>query len=184
MMKEDFIEELVRRAREGDMAAKETLCEQFKESIHKMAHTTYKTLDAEDVAQELWLCFFEDLAQYDFKAGVPFSAYIRTRLKWRAVKCCRAHEKKLSSERAADGVLDSRGIDDMNDMDEKELHDFINRFPLTEMQKVLLRKRLSGMTWEEIAAERKVSRCGIYGYMRRIRKIFLASREFKEIFAV
>lgn len=40
------------------------------------------------------------------------------------------------------------------------------------------------MTWEEIAAERKVSRCGIYGYMRRIRKIFMASRDFKEIFAV
>ena len=66
-MKEEFTEELVRRARDGDMAAKEKLCQQFKDSIYRMAHTTYKTLDAEDVAQELWLCFFEELAKYDFK---------------------------------------------------------------------------------------------------------------------
>ena len=77
----------------------------------------------------------------------------------------------------------SRGNDGMNDMNEEDLHEFISRFPLTEMQKTMLEKRLSGMTWEEIAAERKVSRCGIYGYMRRIRKIFMASRDFKEIFA-
>ena len=182
-MKEEFTEELVRRARDGDMAAKEKLCQQFKDSIYRMAHTPYKTLDAEDVAQELWLCFFEELAKYDFKAGVPFSAYIRTRLKWRAVGCCRIHEKKLSAERTADGIPDSRGNDGMNDMNEEDLHEFISRFPLTEMQKTMLEKRLSGMTWEEIAAERKVSRCGIYGYMRRIRKIFMASRDFKEIFA-
>lgn len=182
-MKEDFVEELVRRAKDGDMAAKEQLCNQFKESIYKMARTTYKTLDAEDVAQELWLCFFEDLARYEFKSGVPFSAYIRTRLKWCAVRCCRLHEKKLSAERTAEGVPDSRGIDRMNDLNDEELHGFICRLPLTEMQKTMLKKRLSGMTWEEIAAERKVSRCGIYGYMRRIRKICMASEDFKEIFA-
>lgn len=79
--------------------------------------------------------------------------------------------------------MDGRGDDDIPMMNEKDIHEFIKRFPLTETQKVLLQKRISGMTWEEIAVERKVSRCGIYGYMRRIRKIFLASREFKEIFA-
>lgn len=182
-MKEEFIEELVRRAREGDMAAKETLCRQFEKYIYKLAHTSYKTLDFEDVAQELWLCFFEDLAQYDFKAGVPFSIYIRRRLKWRVADCCRAHDRKLSFEKSAEENPDSRGDDDIPMMNEKDIHEFIKRFPLTETQRVLLQKRISGMTWEEIAAERKVSRCGIYGYMRRIRKIFLASWEFKEIFA-
>lgn len=182
-MKEEFIEELACRAREGDMAAKETLCRQFEKYIYKLAHTSYKTLDFEDVAQELWLCFFEEMMKYDFKAGVPFSIYIRRRLKWRLADCCRAHEKKLSLEKSTEEILDGRGDDDIPMMNEKDIHEFIKRIPLTETQRVLLQKRISGMTWEEIAAERKVSRCGIYGYMRRIRKIFLASWEFKEIFA-
>ena len=89
---------MVRRAKDGDMAAKEELCSAFEKYIFKLGHTAYKTLDFEDVAQELWLCFFEDLARYEFKSGVPFSAYIRARLKWCAVRCCQRHEKKLSAE--------------------------------------------------------------------------------------
>lgn len=46
----------------------------------------------------------------------------------------------------------------MNDMNEEDLHEFISRFPLTEMQKTMLEKRLSGMTWEEIAAGRDSGR--------------------------
>ena len=40
-MKEEFTEELVRRAKDGDMAAKGKLCKQFKDSIYRMARTTF-----------------------------------------------------------------------------------------------------------------------------------------------
>ncbi|WP_446805943.1 hypothetical protein [Dialister sp.] len=40
-MKEEFTEELVRRARDGDMVAKGKLCQQFKDSIYRMARMTF-----------------------------------------------------------------------------------------------------------------------------------------------
>lgn len=60
-MKEEFTEELVRRAKDGDMAAKGKLCQQFKDSIYRMAHTTYKTLDAAGNEISLAACSWEHL---------------------------------------------------------------------------------------------------------------------------
>jgi RNA polymerase sigma-70 factor (ECF subfamily) len=70
------IEQIIKRARQGNEAAIATLYEMYVDSIYRyIVYRVPTNADAEDLTAEVFLKMVEGLANYEFR-GVPFEAWL------------------------------------------------------------------------------------------------------------
>ena len=60
------LENTIRMAQQGNPAAKEALMVEFTSMVKKWAWTPNVLVSEEDMEQDLWRYFFEDLMRFDF----------------------------------------------------------------------------------------------------------------------
>ena len=89
----DEINELVRKAKKGDSTASAELLSRMKPLLlatirrHNIRHSR------EDLLQEASLSLLEGIQAYDEKTGIPFPAYIKTKLNFDIYNICRKERK-------------------------------------------------------------------------------------------
>lgn len=196
----DDVQALALAAKKGDQESKALLCEKFKGLIYSLSKTAYETLDAKDVRQDLWVYFLEYVNAYDEAQGGSFLSYITSRMKWRICDCCRIHERKLeheiqaassdsvelivSGELAVDGITPNWYEIDPACGEKTDVETLIQAIPGTEKQKELLRLRMQGLSWHEVAKKKGISDSAVYKQIRSVQKALLKdSARFEEIFA-
>lgn len=74
--------DLVRRAQNGDVAAREEVCRRFAPLVYRAAGAARLALTREDAVQEAWLALLQAVADWDPAAGVPFAGYARARVQY------------------------------------------------------------------------------------------------------
>lgn len=100
--------DLVRRAQGGDREAVDALVNQYEKLVLLEARRCVRrirgtrawdpALEVADVQQEAWACFLELIRTYNPARGVPFTAYIAVKLRWRLANFVR-RQRKAGQER-------------------------------------------------------------------------------------
>lgn len=76
------MEELVKKARQGDQRAAEILCRQFSGLMQKAARQHHLRMIAEDALSAAYEGFAEAIRDYRFGCGVPFAGYAKSKVRF------------------------------------------------------------------------------------------------------
>ena len=179
-----YLDKLAMKAK-TDAAAREEICRHFKKYIHHLSYGRYENWSREDEEQDLWVCFLECLFSYEEKKEIHFLCYVMKHLKWTHLNGCRKWETEM--ERRAVGETKEEEIPDLRAAHEitlswEEMADTLARCPMTEKQRTLLEERMKGKSWQDIAEEKRLTRCAVYYHVRQMRALLLGTPEFRETF--
>lgn len=179
----DYFDELAVQAGQGSPGAKEVLCRHFRTYIHNLARSCYHSRDVEDAEQDLWVCFLECLLLYEKKRKIHFRFYALTYLKWKMLNFYRSRkvDEKYIGEFTEKPCLSS-GLEKMQELTEKETESVLAKCPLSRKQRFMVKQRLSGKSYKDMAEESRESLRNIYYHMGRIQAICAGTREFQESF--
>lgn len=179
-----YLDELAVQAGEGNPAAKEELCRHFKKYIHNLARSYNKGWDAEDAEQDLWVCFLECLLSYDRSRKIHFQYYVLKHLKWKLMNFHRAREqdkKYVSGDFIEEPCLSQR-TESTQILTEEETERVLEKCPLSQKQRGMIRQRLSGKSYKDMAAENRMTLRNVYYHMGRIQSACAKNQGFQESF--
>jgi RNA polymerase sigma factor (sigma-70 family) len=90
------INDLVRKAKAGSREASEQLLSRFKPLIYATIKRHHNGPNWEDVLQSAALCLLEGIHAFDEQKGIPFPAYIKTKLNYDIYNLCRKERSIVS----------------------------------------------------------------------------------------
>ena len=163
---------LVRRAKNGDVAARRLLAERMQLRLERMAmyYASRSGEEFEDLVGEAWLTLFQALAEVDFRIGTP-AQYLLKRARWRILDVIKSNRRRRhaplvdmeewikSPHNAASDGLSGAACARIEDR-------------LTEVQQTILRDLMEGYTWREVGARRGFSSANVAYHIKRIRETY------------
>lgn len=176
-------DDLAVQAGKGNPEAKEVLCRHFRKYIHNLSRSYQQGWDAEDAEQDLWVCFLECLLAYRKERKIHFRYYALKYLRWKLLNFYRSRkvDEKYIGELTEKPCL-SLGLEKMQELTEKETESVLVKCPLSRKQRFMVKQRLSGKSYKDMAEESRESLRNIYYHMGRIQAICAGTREFQESF--
>lgn len=178
-----YFDELAVQAGKGNPAAKEVLCRHFRKYIHNLARSYCKGWDAEDAEQDLWVCFLECLLSYERERKIHFRFYVLKYLKW---KLLNFHRTKKADEKCTAGLTEqpclSERMEKVQELTEKETESVLEKCCLSGKQRHMVKQRLQGKSYKDMAFENRESLRNIYYHMGRIQTICSRNTDFQESF--
>lgn len=179
----DYLDELAVQAGQGSPGAKEVLCRHFRTYIHNLARSCYHSRDVEDAEQDLWVCFLECLLAYRKERKIHFRYYALKYLRWKLLNFYRSRklDEKYTSEFTELPYRSSR-LERAQELTERETESVLERCSLSNKQRHMVRQRLSGKSYKDMASENRESLRNIYYHMGRIQSICAGNQEFRESF--
>lgn len=163
-------------ARRGDARSRETLAQQLRPRLEKMAHFYARCTgeDADDLLQEAWLAVWEALPKLDVSIGAP-DQFLIQHARWRVLDCLkRARLRRHAS-------LEDAGADEestfehilahgaLNDgLEAASVRDFCARLNVTQQR--IVECLLRGLTWRETGCVLGCTSANIAYHMRQIRR--------------
>ena len=159
----------LKRARDGDPIAVESLVNALRPRIRKMAvHYGHRTgEDADDLLQEAWLGLLEALPELDLEIGSP-EQYLIARAKWRVldtIKRARVRRCEPLDEEGAGRTTFSVAEQAVASV---RASDFVRR--LRKPQRRALRCLLAGLTWREAGKALGCASANIAYHVRQIKR--------------
>lgn len=73
---------IVQLAQTGDKASLNQLCKQYEGLIHKYAHVCAIQCESTDMESMLWELFIRAVKEYDLNGDIPFSGFVKSRIKY------------------------------------------------------------------------------------------------------
>lgn len=122
------IRNLVQQAKSGSKEASEELLARFKPLIYATVKRHYTGSDWEDPMQSAALSILEGIQAYDPGTGIPFPAYIKTKLNFDIYNLCRKERNIVSKsltlhagdQDPLDFIIDDRAADPQGDIIKNE----------------------------------------------------------------
>ncbi|MBN1552386.1 sigma-70 family RNA polymerase sigma factor [bacterium] len=163
--------ELVQRAGEGDVKARQELIELLTPRLEKIVrkYQWISGMDKDDLKQEVYMAVIEGLDRVDITIGSS-SEYLLKFARWRLLDCL----KKILRHRCGENFETQEShVEDMCNVNaamtaEMELLD--NR--MTEIQKQILHAVAAGYTWREIGDQMGFTAANVAHHLKQIRKIY------------
>ena len=179
----DYFDELAVQAGQGSPGAKEVLCRHFRKYIHNLSRSYQQGWDAEDAEQDLWVCFLECLLAYRKERKIHFRYYALKYLRWKLLNFYRSRklDEKYTSEFTELPCRSSR-LERAQELTERETESVLEKCSLSNKQRHMVRQRLSGKSYKDMASENRESLRNIYYHMGRIQSICAGNQEFRESF--
>lgn len=176
-------DDLAVQAGKGNPEAKEVLCRHFRKYIHNLSRSYQQGWDAEDAEQDLWVCFLECLLAYRKERKIHFRYYALKYLRWKLLNFYRSRklDEKYTSEFTELPCRSSR-LERGEELTERETESVLEKCSLSNKQRHMVRQRLSGKSYKDMASENRESLRNIYYHMGRIQSICAGNQEFRESF--
>ena len=161
------ISDLLKEAGSGNKQAAEELLLRFKPLILSTIKRHYTGTDWEDMLQSATLSFLEGIKEYDAEKGIPFPAYIKTKLNFDIYNICRknrniifyqlviSNEEQNLLERLEDETVDIQQ-DYLRKEESAALHKALNKLH-PKQRKVIVLHFFENLTLKEIAKEMNIS---------------------------
>lgn len=173
------LENLVKKAQQGDNKAFADLCKQFEGLMKKTAGKSYVGTVYEDALSTVYLAFIEAVKTYDGNTGIPFAGYAQSKVKfalWNLFKRERRNwqgELSLESETEQEESFLNQLADDTDiemQIERKllaaELFGLLGALPAKQRQ-VILFTVVAGQSLTEAARQLGVTPQAVCGLKKR-----------------
>ncbi len=161
------LEELLIEAKAGSQAAAEVILNRFKPLMLRTIQRHHTGSDWEDLLQSASLSVLEGIKKYDAEKGIPFPAYIKTKLNFDIYNLCRKNRSILSCQAVVNDEdqnplewLEDESIDIQQDFLRKEeisaLHKALNKLQ-PKYREVIVLHYFKNITLKDIAKEMDIS---------------------------
>lgn len=165
---------LLLRARGGDVAAQDTLRESLRPRLESLAgyYASRTGMDSADLLQEAWLAVFEALPTVDVTVGTP-SQFLLKHARWQILDHIRWSKRR--HHEPLDGVDESLPDNGSRpgpaDVETRMLVTDLER-RLNTRQKAVLQGLLNGHTWRQIGDSLGCTSANVAYHVRGIRQEF------------
>ena len=88
----------INAAQQNNEAALKALCHKYEGLIHKYAHVSAVQCEANDIESLLWEVFIRAVKEYDINGDVPFSGFVKSRIKYGQYNAFRKLRKQWQRE--------------------------------------------------------------------------------------
>lgn len=121
----------IEAAQQGDKEAIATLCKDYEPLIRKYASARPIVCESKDMESELWIIFLKALKEYNLNGSVPFSGFIKSRIRYGQYNVFRKWRHRWQSEVPG---LNMGGTKSTNTSSENQLNleDIISPAPAAE----------------------------------------------------
>lgn len=109
------IEELVKKAQQGDMNAMESLCRQFAGLMRKTAKQQHLRLIDEDALSVAYSGFVVAVKDYEPNRCIPFAGYAKSKVQFAVWNFFKQERKRWQSELSMEGQDDAGLLSDLAD---------------------------------------------------------------------
>ncbi len=159
--------ELVQRAGNGDMQARDELIRQLMPRIERIArrYAWIDGVDQDDLKQEACIGVIEGLDRVDTRIGTP-SEFLMKLARWRLLDCLKKilrQKREMLQEVEPESTELESGPDFEFDLLAGKL---------TGQQRVILQYLVQGYTWREIGAELGFTAANVSHHLKKIRKVY------------
>jgi RNA polymerase sigma-70 factor (ECF subfamily) len=166
--------QLLVRARGGDVAAQDVLRERLRPRLESLAgyYAARTGMDAADLLQEAWLAVFEALPGVDVTVGTP-SQFLLKHARWQILDHIRWSNRRRCDpldDLATEAIVDDAPArPSASDVEARILVAELER-RLNQRQKVILRGLLDGRTWRQIGDSLGCTSANVAYHVRGIRQ--------------
>ena len=163
---------LLEDAKTGNQPAQQELLDRLKPLLYATVKRYAWGLDKEEMLQEASLCVLEGIQDYDQSKGIPFLAYIKTKLKFHVYNQSRKQRVIYSLNSSANRSDDGEDSQDFLDLLIDERVDLLGDILLSEQnvaieaaldqldprqRQVILLHYFNGTSFKDIAKQQGVS---------------------------